>query len=162
MDAPDPIETDNQPEVRAILRQTKFEYATLQYAQAALLNALEWRTEGAVFSRKLAGVRHVYRSFCEQIDRVFGIEEHDGMADILEEHPEYAERVKKLLAEHDVIRDVLESLGIRLDRCLPTDHEGFEDLQRDIGLAVHQIEEHLGAEGELIMDAFNTDVGVGD
>ncbi len=154
----------NQPNenARAILRQTKVEYATLAHTQAALLLTLDWETEGLTFSRKLSGVRHGFRMFGNQLSRVFAIEEHDGMADMLENHPHFAGRVEQLLAEHDVIRDAIEQLTMRLERCLPTEQSAFADLQHKIRRILITVENHTHRESELIMDAFNTDVGVGD
>jgi cold shock CspA family protein len=157
-----PARDEHDANVRAVLRQAKVDYATLGHTQAALVIALDWQTEGPTFSRKLSGIRHTFRMFCEQVDRIFAIEEHDGMAGLLEDSPQYANRVKRLLNEHTVIRDALDLLGTRLERCLPTDHGLFDDLQRDIRCVLIQIDEHMRREADLIIEAFNTDVGVGD
>lgn len=149
-------------DTRAILRHTKVEFATVDLANEALQVTLDWQTEGDTFSRKLSGLRHAFRVYTEQLDRTFAIEEHDGMADILEETPQYASRVEGLLGEHPVIREALAVIAVRLERCLPTDVENFEEAQDDIRSIMKQVGRHMQRECDLIMDAFNTDIGVGD
>ena len=149
-------------DTRAILRHTKVEFTTVDLADEALQVTLDWRTEGDTFSRKLSGLRHAFRVYTERLDRTFAIEEHDGMADVLEEHPQYTRRVEGLLQEHDVIRDALDVIAMRLERCLPTDMDSFEDVQSDIRTVMTQVRRHMRRECDLIMDAFNTDIGCGD
>ena len=149
-------------DTRAVLRHTKVEHASVNLADEALQVTLDWQTEGDTFSRKLSGLRHAFRVYTEQLDRTFAIEEHDGMADLLEEHPRYTNRVEGLLQEHDVIRDALDVITMRLERCLPADNTTFEDIQNDIHTMMVQVRGHMRRECELIMDAFNTDIGCGD
>ena len=157
-----PVDWEPGEDTRAILRHTKVEYATVDLADEALQVVLDWKTEGDTFSRKLSGLRHAFRVYSEQLVRTFAIEEHDGMAEVLEEHPQYASRVEGLLQEHDVIRDALDVIAMRLERCLPTDMATFGDVQNDIHTAMVQVRRHMHRECNLIMDAVNTDLGCGD
>jgi hypothetical protein len=45
---------------------------------------------------------------------------------------------------------------------LPFDHATFRDIQSDIRQAVVQVDAHMQRENGFMMEAFNTDVGVGE
>lgn len=150
------------PELHAELRQTQVEFDRFEHAKAALCACLDREIEGDLISRKLLGLQNSFRVFADRLIRTFSIEEHGGLAELLIENPNNNSRGKELVSEHSTLFCDAQQISTMLEHCSPDDSEEFDRIQLQIHEYLTDIRRHTEKEAELLMDAFNTDIGVGD
>lgn len=158
-----PIKSDERNELRPILNQSRVESQMLSLAQQGLTAALDWQTEGGTFTRKLSTLRFAAQTYQDHLERVLALEEHDGYMDVvLEECPHYDGKVNALRQEHDDFRQSLSGIVAKLDRLLPTDLNGLEEIRKEIQNLLAKIRSHSERETSLLQDSVLTDFGAAD
>lgn len=150
-------------ELRPIMKQAQVEQSMLENARYGLIASLDWKTKGETFARKLSTVRFAVRNYHQHLERVLSLEEYDGYMDVvINQCPNWSERVTELRDEHDEFRRRWDDLMTKLDRMMPTDADGLAELAATIRKAMDDFEKHNSKETSLIQEALNTDVGIGD
>ena len=91
------------------------------------------------------------------------IEEYAGYMDyILEESPQYSEKVAALRKEHDDCRDAIAEIITKLDRLVPTDKVSLQTIRQDVLELYRKYSDHSSRETALMQGAMLTDYGAAD
>ena len=147
-------------DAKAVSQQLLVEHEMLMHVTNALRTILDWKGTDTDLSRKLSSLRFVTQSFQRHLDRLMGLEEHDGyMEVVVKAHPELLKEVDALRVEHEQFRNGLNRIVYRLEGLGPAEHEPFEQVCEKLKSLLEQVDLHSGKETELLQNALLTEEG---
>jgi hypothetical protein len=143
-----------------IARQTQVEQEMLRLLMEGLRVTAGWQVQGSDASRKLSTLRFVAQSFRRHLERLLGLEEHEGYMDlVLASAPRLGRRAAALGAQHDQFRTEVRQITDRLEQLPATDATGLDAACAELLLLLGKIEEHNRKEIDLLHEAFQGEEG---
>ena len=143
-----------------VKQQTALEVGTLEQVANALQAAINWKVKPKQIARKISTVRFVAQSYQRYIERLFGLEEHDGyMGMVQDQRPHWSGRIDELRGQHDKLRQTIRRITTRLERVAPEERPTFENLCHELLDLIKQVAKHNQRETKLLEDAFSIDDG---
>jgi hypothetical protein len=147
----------------AAARQALFEHELLEHLKKALRRAIEWPIDQVGLARKRSTVCFTADSLGRHLERLMEIEEEGGyMRDVIERKPHFAEKAKKLLADHTRFREELRHLLPTLARRDSLDEQALAELCASCLLLLAQVDEHDRHEIDMYQEGMLSEEGSGD
>jgi hypothetical protein len=143
-----------------IAEQTRVEQELLRHLMEGLRLSATWQVRGPDASRKLSTLRFVTASFQRHLERLLGLEEHDGFMDkVLACAPHLGRATAALRAEHDGFRGAASRVVEQLERLQANDLAALEKVGGEMVALLNRIEGHNRKEMALLLEAFGRDEG---
>ena len=143
-----------------VARQTQVEHEMLKHVMEGLRITLSWQVEGSDATRKLSTLRFMVGSFQRHLERLLGLEEHEGYMDLaVTTDPRLARATEALRSDHQSFRIEARRLVGRLDRLSNTDLAGLERCCTDLQALLRRLDTHSKKEIALLHEAFGQDDG---
>lgn len=141
-------------------QQTTIEHEALKHITSALRTVMDWHPSGDEAARKLSSLRFIAQSFQRHLERLMALKEQDGyLANAIDEKPNFAEKAKALLVEHDQFDESLHRLLLKLDNIAATDKKAIDSACHELEELLIKLDDHHRREAELIQEAFLRDDG---
>lgn len=136
------------------------EHQILDHVKQALRVTLDWKVPTVGVPRKLSSVQFTLRSFQRHLERMMNLEEQDGyMVFVAEKKPNMSIRVDQLARDHGRFRESIQRLVPAIESLCEYQHEGFEDICREINDLLDSVDRHDEEEVELLQETFLCDEG---
>lgn len=145
---------------QVVARQTQVEHEMLKHVMEGLRITVSWQVEGTDATRKLSTLRFMLQSFQRHLERLLGLEEHEGYMDlVLDTDPRLARATELLRTEHQTFRTEAHRLVQQLERMQDTDLDGLSEVCSNLLVLLRKIDSHSGKEIALLQEAFARDRG---
>jgi hypothetical protein len=142
------------------IQQIRLESRALDHVAQALTSALDWKVVGDGFVRKLSSVRFFADLYQRHVERLFALGEIGGfMEDVSRLHPELANQVDQLRANHEKFRAAIRESIVRISLASPDKVTEFETICEKLRATVREVIDSLRCESELLVDSLNQDTG---
>jgi hemerythrin-like domain-containing protein len=136
------------------------EHQIFEHVKQALLVTLNWQAPAVSMPRKLSSLQFTIKSFQRHFDRVISIEDEGGyMADVLEYKPYMEERIAHLAKDHARFRERLKKLTAELNDIKEWDEPRFDDVCGDLRSLISDVDRHNENECELLQESMLVDDG---
>ena len=136
------------------------EQRVLSHVKGALRVMVDWRAPAVSLDRKQTGIRHALRSYLRHLQRLLDLEEQGGyLEDLVESRPNLQERVEKLRAEHEQIRESIRNFSATIDNSDAWVGDHFDGSCDSIRVLLEEVDNHDRQEIALLQDSMLTDVG---
>jgi hemerythrin-like domain-containing protein len=136
------------------------EHQIFEHVKQALLVTLNWQAPAVSMPRKLSSLQFTIKSFQRHFDRVISIEDEGGyMADVLEYKPYMEERIAHLAKDHARFRERLKKLTAELNDIKEWDEPRFDDVCGDLRSLISDVDRHNEYECELLQESMLVDDG---
>jgi hypothetical protein len=143
-----------------IARQTQIEHSLLRHVMEGLRITSAWQVPGPDGSRKLSTLRFIAGSFQRHLERLLGLEEHDGYMGVVSAPTAHLGRMAaSLRAEHDGFRTEARRVVAVLERLTAEDLPGLDRACAELLGLLDRVEGHNRKEMALLFEAVARDEG---
>jgi hypothetical protein len=144
----------------AIARQTQIEHDLLRHVMEGLRVTSAWQVPGPDGARKLSTLRFIAGSFQRHLERLLGLEEHDGYMGVVSAPTAHLGRLAATLrAEHDGFRVESRRIVVVLERLPAEDVPGLDSACAELLRLLDRVEGHNRKEMALLHEAVARDEG---
>jgi Hemerythrin HHE cation binding domain len=141
-------------------QQSLAEHKRLLVLVEGLRDTLAWQVQGADFTRKLAALRFIAKSFERHLERVLALEEDGGYLDlVLQANPQQGNSVNALRKEHLRLRKDAGHIVHQIEYVPPTDAGSFARICGEMVELLKSLDAHNKKEAKLVHKAIHQDEG---
>jgi hypothetical protein len=147
-------------EAKSLANVGWIEHQMLEHIKNALRVTIAWRAPAVTSGRKLSSVRFAMKSFDRHLRRVINIEEEDGyLFDLTDSKPNQQHQVERLQLDHRRFRMRTTDLLDQLNELSDWQTDELEEVCRQIGQLLEDVDRHDSEEISLLQEAVLFDEG---
>jgi hypothetical protein len=136
------------------------EHQVLHHIKQAMRVTLDWEAPVVSMPRKLASLQFTIKSFRRHLERMISLEEVGGyMADVLDSHPHFQDRIEFLESDHARFRARLQQLIVQLNDISEWEEPRFDEVCAELRTLLDDVDRHDVEEIELLQEALLSDDG---